>query len=453
MDDIYDVMILFARLFHKPGQRALLVGGAVRDMITGQPVKDLDFEVYGVTPDELEATLSIVGTVNAVGKSFGVLKVKYRGFDFDVSIPRRENKVGAGHKGFIAHPDPTMTPKQAAARRDFTFNAMAYDPLTTELLDFFSGKQDLENRVLRHTSDAFAEDPLRVLRGMQFCGRFDLTETPDTLRMCRKLAPEYHTLSVERVWSEWEKWATKSVRPSAGLEFLRRTGWVWIWLELANLISLSQDPVYHPEGDVWTHTLQTVDAAVEICNREGITGDDKAVMVLAALCHDFGKIYTTEACYGRIISHGHDKAGIEPTEQFLADIGCPESLRPRIVALVSEHMVHVSSEPNARTTRNLAKRLSSAGENIRHWAVVVEADHSGRKPLPGGLPEQAKKILDLAKQERVEHDKPAPVWLGRHLLSLGYKPGKEMGVILHELYQAQLDGTLDEAEAKYIRRL
>jgi len=255
---------LAEKLLKDGADRVLLVGGAVRDMQLGECPKDLDVEVYGMKPDDLHASLEKMGKVDAVGKSFGILQLKMDGEYYDVSVPRRENKRGRGHKGFIMDPDPTMTPKEAAARRDFTMNALAYDPLTDEVLDFFGGCADLWGGLLRHTSPAFSEDPLRVLRGMQFCGRFHLTPFSETNKLCWDLKDEYKDLPVERVWEEWWKWATKSVKPSAGLVFLREANWLDLYPQLHNLIDVPQDPEWHPEG--WSLSLvQPFFGALEAC--------------------------------------------------------------------------------------------------------------------------------------------------------------------------------------------
>src|SRR5437773_539440 len=196
-------------------KQAFLVGGCVRDWLRGKPQKDFDLEVFGVSYEKLASALSAWGRTDLVGRSFGVVKLTLAsGETFDFSIPRRDSKVAAGHKGFEIESDPAITPREAAARRDFTINALMFDPRRQELLDFFGGRTDLEWRVLRHTSPAFVEDPLRVLRGMQFAARFNLKAAPETIDLCRSIQATYHELAVERVRDEWFKWAEKSVVPS-----------------------------------------------------------------------------------------------------------------------------------------------------------------------------------------------------------------------------------------------
>jgi len=230
------------------GGSPLIVGGAVRDALMGAEVKDFDIEVYGLPIDQLSELLAGFGRVDAVGRSFGILKMRTpAGHELDISLPRRESKVGAGHRGFLAAPDPTMTPREAASRRDFTWNALAVTP-AGELLDFFGGAADLSAGIIRHTTDAFAEDPLRVLRAMQFAARFDMRLAPETAALCRTLLPEAPTLATERIWGEWQKWALKGRKPAAGLRVLGETGWLTLYPELAALIDCPQDPLWHPEG-------------------------------------------------------------------------------------------------------------------------------------------------------------------------------------------------------------
>jgi len=220
------------------GFRAILVGGAVRDALLGLDPKDFDVEVYGISYDRLAGLLARYGRVDLVGKSFGV--VKLLGWDF--SIPRRESKTGPHHRDFQATFDESITPGEAASRRDFTINAIAYDPLRGEVLDFFGGQEDLKNRVLRATSSAFSEDPLRVLRGMQFACRFDLTIDQATAEVSRSIAGEYGTLALERIAEEFMKWAVKSGHPGRIAGYLKATGWEVHFPEIAALAGVPQDP-------------------------------------------------------------------------------------------------------------------------------------------------------------------------------------------------------------------
>src|SRR5947199_4879906 len=242
-------------------RESYLVGGCVRDWLLGKACKDFDVEVFGVSYDQLVLTLSRWGKTDLVGRSFGVVKLtNRRGATYDFTIPRRDSKVAPGHKGFEITFDPAITPRQAAARRDFTVNALMFDPRRGELLDFFGGEEDLKNRVLRHTSPAFAEDPLRVLRGMQFAARFDLRAAPETVALCRRMKAAYRELAPERVREEWFKWATKCFVPSAGLKFAQETEWSENFPQVHALVGTPQDPDWHPDGDVFVHTRPCSDA-------------------------------------------------------------------------------------------------------------------------------------------------------------------------------------------------
>src|SRR5687768_9290440 len=202
--------------------RPRLVGGGVRDWLAGLSPKDFDVEVGGADFESLHRALAPFGSTDVVGRSLGVIKVRSRetSSEYDFSLPRRESKTGAGHRGFAVEPDPGLSDAEAAARRDFTLNAIAIDPVSGELIDPHHGQRDLAAGVLRHTSAAFIEDPLRVLRAFQLAARFDFTLAPETAALCRSISSTFTELPVERVWGEWEKWAGKATKPSRGLAVL-----------------------------------------------------------------------------------------------------------------------------------------------------------------------------------------------------------------------------------------
>ena len=449
--ELQGALTKIADLVKAAGGRALLVGGSVRDMALWLPAKDLDIEVYGIPPTSLIELLSSHFSIDLVGQVFGVIKVQ--GLPIDVSLSRRETKAGMGHKGFQVLSDPGMTFQEAASRRDYTINALAYDLEKAEVLDPFGGLADLHAKVLRPVSGKFAEDPLRVLRGMQLAARFDLRAHPSTIPLARGLLKEYATLPVERVWGEWAKWAGRARTPSLGLAFLHACGWTAVYPELAALEGCPQDPEWHPEGDVWTHTLWVTDAAASIATRDGLSEEDRLILVLAALCHDLGKPATTTTSEGRIRSIGHT-GRVEFIEQFLARLGAPPRLVERIVALSRQHLVHVGFAGSASHVRRLARTLGEAGENIQALARLVEADHSGRPPIPPGLPDNMAEMLRIARELEAEAAAPKPILLGRHLLELGMKPGPRMGEILRAAFEAQLDGAFGDLSGalEWLRR-
>ncbi len=443
---VRETLFHIMRVIKPVGGQVLIVGGSIRDSLLGLTPKDFDLEVYGVSPTQLLEILSNHFSLDLVGEAFGVIKLK--GMPIDIALPRRESKRGLGHKGFDIHSDPSMTIQEAASRRDFTINAMAWNPDTQELLDPFNGCDDLENKILRHTTEKFQEDPLRVLRGIQFAGRYSLVGAPDTLRMSHELLSEYDTLPIERIWGEWYKWAAKSVLPSAGLAFLRDAGWIQKYPELDALIGCQQDPEFHPEGDVWTHTLLVTDEAAFIAERERLSEDDRTTLVLSALCHDLGKPGTTEIIDNRIRSRGHCDT-VEIFHTFLTRLGTPSRIIERVIALCRYHLTHIDFQDSLRHVRRVSVALAAAGETIDMLSRLVEADHSGRPPLPKGLPANMKHMMDAAANLNLQHSSPSPILLGRHLLALGFSPGPDMGDILRLVFDAQLNGdihNLDEAQ-------
>jgi tRNA nucleotidyltransferase (CCA-adding enzyme) len=401
--------------------RALVVGGSVRDAVLGHAPKDIDIEVYGMNYEDLAAALAPHGRMNLVGKQFGVIKFRDdKGNELDISIPRRESKTGVGHKDFATSFDPDIHPREAAARRDFTINALAWDPLSEEIHDYFGGVADLRAGVLRATSPAFAEDALRVLRGMQFCARFDLPLDPPTAELSRTLRPEYAHLSRERIAEEWMKLAVKGKRPGLLWTYLIETGWIELYPPLARLVGVPQDPEWHPEGAVDVHVGHVLDAMASIADRESVGGDDRAVLVFAALTHDLAKSFVRDGGTtaqrekrGRLrwTAHGHEEAGGPMARKFLGSLGIKASIIARVVPLVENHLQHVRAASDGAMSvaavRQLADRLAPA--TVRELALLIEADQSGRPPLPGGLPRPAQHMLALAQHEGIADGPPSRV--------------------------------------------
>lgn len=430
--------VLVARV-REAGGRALLVGGCVRDALFDRPANDLDVEVYGIEADALMALLREYFAIDLVGRDFGV--VKLRGVPMDVSLPRRESKRGSGHRGFEIHSDPHMRPEDAAARRDFTLNAIAVDPVDASVIDPFGGIADLRARILRHTTDHFAEDPLRVLRGMQLIARFELTPAPETVACCRAIDPE--GLAPERVFGEWEKLVVAGVRPSLGLAFLRDCGWLRHYPELEALVDCAQDPQWHPEGDVWVHTLHCMDAFAR--ERIGEARED-LVVGLAVLCHDLGKPATTAIEAGRVTSKRHDRVSGFLTRDLLGRFVRDVALVEEIVPLVGAHLAPVAlfeAGAGDAAVRRLANRVGRIDRLVR----VALADQRGRPPIRVDRFAAGEWLLARARELALEADRPRPLVLGRHLIELGLEPGPRFGPILDTLFERQLDGEFETLDA------
>jgi tRNA nucleotidyltransferase (CCA-adding enzyme) len=425
------------------------VGGAVRDWLLGLEPKDFDVEVFGLDYESLGRALAAFGPTDVVGRSFGVLKVRIGGTEYDFSLPRRESKTGAGHRGFAVEPDPQLTEAEAAARRDFTINSIAYDPFAPRLIDPHGGERDLKARLLRHTSDAFSEDPLRVLRGFQLAARFDLTLAPETAALGRSIRDSYKELPLERVWGEWDKWATKAARPSRGLAVLKETGWLAHFPEIAALDGLRQEPEWHPEGDVFVHTGHCLDALVGLDSwREGAPAIRRR-LTLAVLAHDFGKAVTTKQAlrHGKLrwTSPEHEAAGGPLVETFLPRIGAPLEVIGYVRPLVVNHLLHHDGPAEYRdtTVRRLARKIEPA--TLDDLIAVMRSDHLGRPPLISAETEKRLGYFRACAQRlALEHAAPKPIILGRHLIALGFRPGPSFKKALDAAFESQLDGAFQD---------
>jgi tRNA nucleotidyltransferase (CCA-adding enzyme) len=416
------------------GGRPLVVGGVVRDRLLGQDSKDLDIEVYGLGLEDVERVLSKFGAVDAVGRAFGVFRV--HGLDIDFSLPRSDSKVGTGHRGFDVACDPTLPFEVASLRRDLTINSLGFDPFTGALLDPHGGQSDLTRRVLRATSAAhFAEDPLRALRAAGFAARFEFAADPALLALCRGL--DLSELSPERIFNEWQKLLCKGRRPSLGLEFLRAAK--LLPSELHALIDTPQDPQWHPEGDVWTHTCMVIDEAAK--SRRG--DEDDAPLLWGALCHDLGKPATTfrdEA--GRIRSPGHSQAGLAICEAFLLRMRAPHALVEQVKALVHFHLepaLFARGQASDKAYRRLVRKLDEAGVSADLLARVATADHFGRTTEEALTRNFVAVEVFLERMRRLALDQGAPrdVVMGRHLLGRGLTPSPRYGEILRHCRDLQ----------------
>lgn len=435
---LQEALATISRAVARAGGRAFLVGGCVRDAVLGLPLHDLDIEVFGLAPERLRAVVGARFPLEEVGRAFPVLKL--HGIPVDLSIPCRRSSWAGGYAPLEALADPRMGLEEAASRRDFTMNAMAWDPASHEVLDPFGGLRDLDARVLRHTSEKFAEDPLRVLRAMQFVARFDLTVAPETVALCRTLTIE--EIPSERVFEEWKRLLLRGLRPSRGLAFLRDSGWTRFFPELEPLQGCEQEPDWHPEGDVWVHTLHCLDAFAG--DRLGDEWED-LVVGLAVLCHDFGKPATTRCEQGRITSKGHEPAGEAPTRAFLGRLTNQQDLADQVVALVLTHL-RPQALYGARAGDSAIRRLARQIGRIDRLVRVARFDQMGRPPRPfDGFP-AGDWLLARARALEIERSAPRPLVMGRHLLEVGLSPGPRVGHILAACYEAQLDGAFCTVE-------
>jgi tRNA nucleotidyltransferase (CCA-adding enzyme) len=427
-------------LLRAAGGRPLLVGGCVRDALLGLPIGEIDIEVFGLGTRQVETALRRRFGIVTVGAAFGVTKVKDH--PIDVSVPRRENRTGAGHRDFDVQADPTMTPKDAAERRDFTVNAILWDPATGELIDPWGGVADLQQKVFRHVSAKFSEDPLRVLRAMQFAARFGFAVAPETVELCRGLTQE--GLPPERLMEEWKKLLLRGRQPSRGLRFLQDCGWLHFYPGLQATVDVPQDPFWHPEGCVWTHTNLCLDAFA--AERTGNDEED-LIVGLAVLLHDLGKATTTKKeADDRWHAYGHEAASVPVAEAFLAqltrEVKLIESVLPLVRWHAQPHELH-----KAQAGEGAVRRLANKVGRIDRLVRVDSADRKGRnqewrhEPSPQGV-----WLLAMAAKLNIQDSMPKRILLGRHLIASGYKPAGWFSEVLDEAFEAQMDGVfIDEA--------
>jgi tRNA nucleotidyltransferase (CCA-adding enzyme) len=440
--DIPPTVQAIAEAVRAAGGRSLIVGGWVRDRILDRPNKDIDLEVFGLSAEQLRSVLETIDRVNTVGESFTVYKVQ----DVDVALPRVESKIGRGHRAFAVTGDPGLSAREAARRRDFTINAISFDPLSGTYVDPFDGRVDIERRILRAVDpETFVEDSLRVLRGIQFAARFRFTIEPRTRDLMTNIPLD--DLPPERIWGEIEKLLLQAEEPSIGFRLALDLGVVdRLFPQIKALVGCPQEPEWHPEGDVWVHTLMVIDEA-----RKRIADLDpprKATVMLGALCHDLGKPPTTAVIDGRIRSMEHEQAGIEPTLELLERLNVQSiggfDVRGQVLGIVAHHLKPLAFFKSSTPVGDGAFRRLAQKVDLELLARVAESDCRGRTGHfdCSGIAW----FLGRARELGVEHEAPAPLLKGRHLLELGVPPGPRMGEILRQVYERQLDGRVTSVE-------
>jgi len=464
------------RAGHPP--RALLVGGYVRDALLDRETTDADVEVYGVSADRLHDLIAALfpGRVNTVGRAFGVFKVHLRAdVELDVALPRSDSKTGAGHRGFTVSGDPFLGFAEASRRRDFTVNALACDPLTGELLDAHGGLHDLATRTLRAVdARTFPDDPLRAWRAFQFAARLDFRVNAETVALVTAMVGrgDLTELSKERVTDEIRK-LLSAPRPSGGLTLARETGAVAATFpELEALAATPQDAEWHPEGDVWIHTLMVVDAAAAVVARGhwDLTGHEPLHVVLGALLHDLGKALTTETTIkdgrSRIVSPRHEAEGEAPASALLSRLTFGEEAERAALAIVRWHLSPGAlfyalerGELDDRSYANAVRKLLKRIHPVR-WPVLLaacEGDWRGRG-LPGieTMPfAPGSRFAQVIAAERLDVAPATPLILGRDVLALGVMPGPDVGRFVRAVEDARDRGDIKErAEAlEMLKRL
>ena len=395
------------------GGRAFFVGGCVRDELTNTPCKDIDIEVYHISPAELRSALGKLGEVYEKGAAFGVLSLRHT--NLDIAMPRKESRTGARHRDFDVSVDPYLSYEDASKRRDFTINAMMRDILTGELIDVYGGADDLKNRIVRHVSDeTFADDALRVFRAAQFAARLGATVAPETAEICRKI--DVTQLSNERVYEELSKALLKAEKPSVFFTFLRGINKLEPFFhEVNDLIGVEQNPEFHPEGDVFVHTMLVLDAAAKLRDQAA----EPLNFMLAALCHDLGKYNASEVINGRITSHMHHVTGVPLAEKQLGRLTNNRRTTEYVKNMVKNHM-----RPNVQAAndskRSKSRAMFDESACPRDLILLAKADALGStgtrydEKLNAWLNDRLNDYNEILAR---------PMALGRDFVAAGIEPG------------------------------
>ncbi len=411
------------------GGRVFFVGGCVRDRLMGIESSDVDIEVHGIHPEQLEQILDNFGQRKEVGKSFGIYMLEHH--TLDIALPRKETATGTRHRDFKIEVDPFISTEDAARRRDFTVNAMMQDVLTGEIIDHFDGKKHLKKRLLRHIDDkTFIEDPLRVLRAAQFAARFNFSVDKDTVNICKAISLD--TLSCERVMEELKKALLFSPTPSRFFTFLRECNQLNIWFkELSALIGVPQNPKFHAEGDVWNHTMLVLDAAAELREK----AKEPLFFMMSALLHDVGKAVTTTQVDGIIRSYNHEQKGIPLAQTALKRLSNERNLHRYVLNMIKLHM-----RPGALASQNSSmratNRLFDSSICPEDLLLLAAADNAGR------LPQSEKDHMAFLTRRLSAYRQllKLPQVCGQDLISAGLKPDEHFKVLLSYAHKLHLSG-------------
>ena len=437
-DKNIEMAYMIGRAVQQAGGRTYFVGGYVRDLLLGRDSKDIDIEVHGVSVQDLEKILDTLGERLTMGASFGIMGL--RNYELDIAMPRSETATGRGHKDFEIFVDPFIGEEKAAVRRDFTINALMQDVLTGEILDFFGGRDDILHQNIRHINDqTFVEDPLRVLRAAQFAARFGFKIAEETSALSSGM--DLTALPGERILLELEKALLKAPRPSLFFEELRKMGQLSDWFpELENLIGVPQNRKYHPEGDVWTHTMQVLDEAAGMRNE----AFEPLWFMLSAMCHDYGKQVSTTENGDSFHAYNHEKEGLPLVQKFLGRITKETKLINYVLNMTELHM-----EANQKVRDNAHiksfMKMYDRSVNPKDLILLAKADYMGRigkETDRDSLCAEYEEIENKLNKMLLEYEDrmSRPYIMGRDLIEAGILPGPVFSYALEYVHKLRLAG-------------
>ncbi len=433
------------------GSDVYVVGGAVRDALLQKTIKDLDLVVCKTPFAELVEKLKPFGYVNLVGKSFGIIKFRPKEFpdnEIDIALPRTEVSTGSGHRDFDVRFDHNLPLAQDLARRDFTINAMAYDVRRQNLVDPFRGQDDLQNKTIRTVFDnSFVEDPLRLLRAVQFAARLGFALAPETEAQLKAHAALIETVAKERIIDEIRKLFLAD-KPSQGFDLMRDTGLLpFVFPDVQQMIGVTQ-PNKNNE-DVYTHTMKVLDAAR---SAEELEKPGDINLMFSALFHDAGKPKTRaeKPESGRVTFYNHQHISTGIAWRWMKDFRATTiGVNPKHVChLVKHHMFETKEFDNDRALRRFINKVGK--ENVFDLLDLRLADKKG-----GKFPKKVYGILQLRQKIRAEVTKKTPFGSkdlalnGQDLIQMGFGEGPIIGVIQKFLVET----VLDEPELNTVEKL
>ena len=408
------------------GHQAYFVGGCVRDLLLGRDPKDFDVAT-SAPPDKV---LNLFEKAFGVGAHFGVVLVSSGEITTEVATFRSDGAYSDGRR-----PDEvrfSASPEEDVKRRDFTINGMMLDPVTDYLFDVVGGREDLERGLIRaigHPAERFTEDKLRMLRAVRFAARFDFVLEPSTATAIGQLSPAVSQVSRERVRDELTRMLTEG-RARRAFELLDSTALLpQVLPEVVRMQGVAQPPQYHPEGDVWVHTLLLL---------EGLPAGCPATLAWAALLHDVGKPATFRVAPDRIRFDGHVDAGVRIAQEICRRLRFANYETEQILALIANHMRFADVRKMKESTLKRFFRLQDFPEHLALHRLDCLASHGSLE-----LYDFARHHFETLPQEQV---RPQLLLTGKNLIEAGYRPGPHFSEILAFAEDAQLDGKVQTPE-------
>lgn len=451
---IPDKILTLVERLKQSGGKSYLVGGGVIDLMQGKKIKDWDIEVFGLNYFDIEMCVKFLKGAKAdlIGQKFGVVKVSYEGLDIELSIPRRDSKVGPKHQDFDVELIPDLTIREAARRRDFTINALYYDFETKQIIDPFNGLEDLANGYVHYVDrDTFTDDPLRAFRAMQIVARKGKHWSKDLRNLIVAMAPVLKHLSGESIFGEMNKLLMLADKPSIGfIEASTHVGIFSLWPELKALWNCKQNPEWHPEGNAWTHTLMVVDEAAKY--RDELPEEWRLPFMWGMLLHDIGKPIASHwnEEKQKITSIDHDEIGEPIARQFMERLTNNQDLIDKVCAIVKVHMrprLLLKATPKRAAWRRLQNVCPL---DILAYVSMVDNDGRGETQEKLGKSEPSFiKTMEVHRELGSPSSKIKPILMGRHLIERGHKPSPKFGPILERAYEYQLETGCEDIEELY----